>query len=112
MVLQRMTRMCIASTLNLHLLLLCGSAGLPLTETAYTALARMAASAGDGVAALAAAQAMVAAGLSPRLRSFTPALLAFSTAGQVQSCLNSACAWMRTCKFGACSFFPHSKGDA
>ncbi len=57
--------------------------GLPLSETAYTALARMAASAGDGAAALAAAQAMVAAGISPRLRSFCPALLAFSTAGQV-----------------------------
>jgi Pentacotripeptide-repeat region of PRORP len=61
------------------------AAGLPLTETAYTALARMAASAGDGAAALAAAQAMVAAGISPRLRSFCPALLAFSTAGQVRA---------------------------
>jgi Pentacotripeptide-repeat region of PRORP len=60
------------------------AAGLPLTETGYTSLARMAASAGDGAAALAAAQAMVAAGISPRLRSFTPALLAFSTAGQVR----------------------------
>ena len=59
------------------------AAGLPLTETGYTSLARMAASAGDGAAALAAAQSMVAAGISPRLRSFTPALLAFSTAGQV-----------------------------
>jgi len=61
------------------------TAGLPLGETAYTALARMAASAGDGAAALAAAQGMVAAGVAPRLRSFTPALLAFSTAGQVQA---------------------------
>lgn len=43
----------------------------------------MAASAGDGAAALAAAQGMRAAGVAPRLRSFTPALLAFSTAGQV-----------------------------
>ena len=59
-------------------------AGLPLAETAYTALARMAASAGDGAAALEAAQAMVASGVPPRLRSFTPALLAFSTTGQVR----------------------------
>ena len=62
------------------------STGLPLSETSYTALARMAASAGDGAAALKAAQAMVAAGIQPRLRSFAPALLAFSTAGQVTIC--------------------------
>ena len=53
------------------------------TEVAYTSLARLASAAGDGDAAFAAAQEVVAHSLVPRLRSFVPALAAFAAAGQV-----------------------------
>ena len=53
------------------------------TEVAFTSIARLAAAAGDGDAALAAARKVVAQGLAPRLRTFVPALMAFAAAGQV-----------------------------
>lgn len=58
-------------------------AGVKPTEVAFTSLARLAAAAGDGDAAFAAAQKVVAQSLVPRLRSFVPALVAFAAAGQV-----------------------------
>lgn len=63
---------------------------MKLGDTAYVALARMAASAGDGSAALRAAEDCFAAGLQPRLRSFAPALLAFATAGQASAATPAA----------------------
>lgn len=53
------------------------------TEVAYTSLARLASAAGDGDAAFAAAQKVVAQSLVPRLRSFVPALVAYAAAGEV-----------------------------
>lgn len=64
--------------------------GLSIGESAYVALARMAASAGDGAAALEAAHCVAPSGGQPRLRSFAPALLAFATAGQVDEAFNVA----------------------
>ncbi len=58
-------------------------AGVKATEVAYTSLARLAAAAGDGDAALVAARKVVAQGLTPRLRTFVPALMAFAADGQV-----------------------------
>ncbi|KAL3153111.1 hypothetical protein ABBQ38_012130 [Trebouxia sp. C0009 RCD-2024] len=53
-------------------------------ELAYTALARMAAAAGDGDAALEATHRGLQAGVAPKLRAFTPALLAYAVQGQVE----------------------------
>lgn len=53
------------------------------TEVAYTSLARLAAAAGDGDAAFAAAKKVVEQSLIPRLRSFVPALVAYAAVGQV-----------------------------
>lgn len=53
-------------------------------ELAYTALARMAAAAGDGDAALQATHRGLQAGVAPKLRGFTPALLAYAVKGQVE----------------------------
>ncbi len=51
-------------------------------ELAYTALARMAATAGDGDAALEATTKGLTAGVGPKLRGFVPALLAYAVAGE------------------------------
>lgn len=53
-------------------------------ELAYTALARMAAAAGEGDAALQATHKGLQAGVPPKLRAFTPALLAYAVQGQVE----------------------------
>ena len=59
-------------------------AGVKPSEVAYTSLARLAAGAGDGDAAYAAAKKIVAGqSLVPRLRSFVPALVAYAAAGRV-----------------------------
>ncbi|KAL4853023.1 Proteinaceous RNase P 2 [Chlorella vulgaris] len=50
-------------------------------EMSYTALARMAAAGGDADGAFALVQEMLAAGITPKLRSFTPALVAYAEAG-------------------------------
>ena len=49
-------------------------------ELAYTALARIAAAAGDGDAAFEATQQGLRAGVPARLRAFVPALLAYAVA--------------------------------
>ena len=54
-------------------------------EMVYTALARMAARAGDPRGSLAAAREAVARGYPPRLRCFSPALLAFAVEGDAAS---------------------------
>lgn len=56
---------------------------MPFTEPACTALARMAACAGDGDLAFATAKEGVCKGLQPKLRSFVPALVAFCEAGRI-----------------------------
>ena len=56
-------------------------------ELAFTALARMAAAGGEGAAALEATHRGLQAGVPPRLRAFTPALLAYAVKGQVQQAL-------------------------
>lgn len=66
-------------------------------ELAYTALARMAATAGDGDAALEATIRGLTAGVTPKLRGFVPALLAYAVAGepekafQVRKNKNASC---------------------
>lgn len=56
-------------------------------ELAYTALARMAATAGDGDAALEATNRGLSAGVPARLRGFVPALLAYAVAGEADKAL-------------------------
>jgi proteinaceous RNase P len=56
-------------------------------EMAHTSLARLAARVGDRAGALAAARAAVAAGLPPRLRTWTPALYAAAAAGAAAEAL-------------------------
>lgn len=56
-------------------------------ELAYTALARMAATAGDGDAALEATNRGLSAGVLPKLRGFAPALLAYAVAGEADKAL-------------------------
>ena len=53
-------------------------------ELAYTALARMAAVTGDGDAALEATNQGLQAGVTAKLRAFTPALLAYAVKGQIE----------------------------
>jgi len=66
-------------------------------ELAYTALARMAATAGDGDAALEATSRGLKAGVTPKLRGFVPALLAYAVAGdskkafQVSRVVHASC---------------------
>lgn len=54
---------------------------LPLNEMCYTALARLAALQGDADRAFALAQEAAAAGIPPKLRSYTPALIAYAERG-------------------------------
>ncbi|KAL4448170.1 hypothetical protein ABPG75_005389 [Micractinium tetrahymenae] len=59
-----------------------GSEGrLPLSETCFTALARLAAAQGDASRAFELAQEAVAHGIDPKLRSFTPAVIAYAEQG-------------------------------
>ncbi len=53
-------------------------------ELAYTALARMAATAGDGDAAVEAINRGLQAGVPPKIRGFVPALLAYAVAGETE----------------------------
>ncbi|KAL0027358.1 hypothetical protein WJX79_004098 [Trebouxia sp. C0005] len=59
-------------------------------ELAYTALARMAATAGDGDAALEATIRGLTAGVTPKLRGFVPALLAYAVAGEPEKAFQVA----------------------
>ncbi|KAL0051819.1 hypothetical protein WJX82_002667 [Trebouxia sp. C0006] len=59
-------------------------------ELAYTALARMAATAGDGDAALEATTKGLTAGVAPKLRGFVPALLAYAVAGEPEKAFQVA----------------------
>ncbi|DBA87294.1 TPA: hypothetical protein ACH3X1_004352 [Trebouxia sp. C0004] len=59
-------------------------------ELAYTALARMAATAGDGDAALEATIRGLTAGVTPKLRGFVPALLAYAVAGESEKAFQVA----------------------
>lgn len=61
-----------------------------LLELAYTALARMAATAGDGDAALEATTRGLTAGVTPKLRGFVPALLAYAVAGEPEKAFQVA----------------------
>ena len=54
---------------------------LALNEMCFTALARLAAAAGDPGRALEVVEGMAAAGVAPKLRSFVPALAGFAEAG-------------------------------
>lgn len=54
---------------------------LTLNEMCFTALARLEARGGDADRAFALAQEMVAQGMDPKLRSFTPALIAYAEQG-------------------------------
>ena len=56
--------------------------GIEPNEICYTALARMEALSGNPGAALTLAKSIVSKGLPPRLRCFTPALVAFAEQGQ------------------------------
>lgn len=57
--------------------------GRPVSEMAFTALARMAAAAGKPHEALATAQELLRGPQTPRLRTFVPALKAFAACGDV-----------------------------
>ena len=67
----------------------------------------MAATAGDGDAALEATTRGLTAGVTPKLRGFVPALLAYAVAGepekafqvgQKQLCVQSSLGFFRTCR--------------
>ena len=66
--------------------------GIRMEEVAYTAMARMAAAAGQPDQALAAARQLLSARVPPKLRVFVPALRGYCAAGDAQrafeACLN------------------------
>ena len=72
-------------------------------ELAYTALARMAAAAGDGDAAVEATQRGLEAGVAPKLRAFVPALLAYAVAGEASKAFQVGCYTGPVCQSGCCS---------
>jgi pentatricopeptide repeat protein len=61
------------------------AAKVEANEMCYTALARLAAAAGDPDEAFNVVHGMLELGIAPRLRSFTPALAAYAQAGDVAS---------------------------
>lgn len=67
---------------------------MPLSEKCYTALARMAAAAGDADEALAVAQrAQSAPNATKRLRLFHPPLVAYIAAGNVEAAFKVIACW-------------------
>ena len=64
--------------------------GVAPVEMTYTALSRVAARGNDGAKAYEWVQKMRAAGITPKLRSFVPALNAYCASGDVQGARHAA----------------------